>query len=123
MTAGSYRFFTSRAVLRWKSRQLEGTRVLINSATQQTAPPAPVRGPADETALRKVALDLEASFLAEMLKHAGLGQQRSAFGGGAGEEQFSSFLVQAQADQLVKSGGIGLAESIFEALKERGNGA
>lgn len=100
--------------------------MLINSATQPTlpvsAPPAPARGPLDETALRQVARDLEASFLAQMLEYAGLGQPRSSFGGGAGEEHFSSFLVQAQADELVKSGGIGLAESIFEALKERVNG-
>lgn len=70
-------------------------------------------------ALREAAKDLEASFLAEMLKAAGAGKTREAFGGGAGEDQFSSFLVQAQAKEMVESGGIGLAESLFEALKER----
>lgn len=60
---------------------------------------------------------LEAAFLSEMLAHAGVGKTSETFGGGAGEEQFSSFLRERQADALVKAGGIGLSESIFEALK------
>lgn len=73
--------------------------------------------------LMQAARDLEANFLAEMLKSAGLGKPREEFGGGAGEEQFGSFLRQAQAQEMVKSGGIGLAQSLFEALKEREDGA
>jgi len=69
--------------------------------------------------LREAAQKLEASFLAEMLKSAGLGESRETNGGGAGEDQFSSFLVQAQAEEMVAAGGIGLAEVLFEALKER----
>jgi peptidoglycan hydrolase FlgJ len=75
----------------------------------------------NNASLREAAEKLEATFLAEMLKSAGLGETRSAFGGGAGEDQFSSFLVQAQAEQMVAAGGIGLAEALFEALKERQN--
>nr|WP_223274921.1 rod-binding protein [Tateyamaria sp. syn59] len=78
---------------------------------------------ANDAALRHAAQKLEAAFLAEMLKSAGLGESRDAFGGGAGEDQFSSFLVQAQAEKMVEAGGIGLAESLFESLKERENGA
>lgn len=65
------------------------------------------------------AQQLEASFVAEMLKSAGFGEARESFGGGIGEEQFTSFLRQTQAEKMVHSGGFGLAESIFEALKER----
>ena len=72
--------------------------------------------------LRDAAEQLEAGFLAEMLKAAGLGQTSSHFGGGAGEDQFASFLVQEQALQMVRAGGIGLSEAIFESLKERPNG-
>lgn len=72
-----------------------------------------------DTALRKAAVDLESAFLAEMLKSAGLGESRSSFGGGAGEDQFGSFLIRAQADEIAKSGGIGLAEALFDALKEQ----
>jgi len=75
--------------------------------------------PCGDAALFEAAQQLESSFLEEMLKSAGFGAPRDAFGGGAGEDQFSSFLRQAQADEMVKAGGIGLAESLFDALKER----
>ena len=84
--------------------------------------PRPGRTQSPDAALRAVAVELEATFLAEMLKASGLGKSRDAFGGGAGEEQFSSFLVRQQADQLAQSGGIGLAESLFNALKETRDG-
>lgn len=69
--------------------------------------------------LRKAADQLEATFLAEMLKSAGLGKARDQFGGGAGEDQFSSFIVQEQAAAMVRAGGIGLSETLYEALKEK----
>lgn len=72
-----------------------------------------------DQALFQVAQKLEATFLAEMLKSAGLGQGREDFGGGAGEDQFGSFLVQEQAEEMVRAGGIGLAESLYDALKEQ----
>ena len=84
------------------------------SPGKAAAPPS-----AGDAALMQAARKLEASFLSEMLGHAGFGAARKSFGGGVGEEQFSSFLRQAQADSMVKHGGIGLAEHLFEALKER----
>lgn len=72
-----------------------------------------------DIALRRAARELETTFLAEMLKAAGLGKSREAFGGGAGEDQFGSFLVREQAAALVENGGIGLSESIFQSLKEK----
>lgn len=77
---------------------------------------------ARDKALREAAEVLEAGFLSEMLKGAGLGKTSESFGGGAGEDQFSSYLRDAQAREMVKSGGIGLAESLYQALKERENG-
>jgi len=73
---------------------------------------------ADEK-LRAAAQKMEATFLAEMLKSAGVGAPREAFGGAEGEEHFSSFLRDAQAEEMVKAGGIGLAEALFEAMKVR----
>ncbi len=70
-------------------------------------------------AMREVAVELEASFLAEMLKFGGLGNSRDSFGGGAGEDAFSSLLVQEQAKLMAQSGGIGLAESIITSLLRR----
>lgn len=72
--------------------------------------------------LRDAAQKLEATFLAEMLKSAGVGAPRDAFGGGAGEDQFASFLRDAQAEEMVAAGGIGLAEALFEAMKVRLDG-
>ena len=74
-----------------------------------------------DRALREAAEKLEAGFLAEMLKSAGLGKTSDHFGGGSGEDQFSSFLLQEQAMQMVRAGGIGLSESIFQSLKEKQN--
>lgn len=68
--------------------------------------------------LRAAAQELEAGFLAEMLKSAGVGESRDAFGGGAGEDHFGSFLRLEQAKLMAEQGGIGLAEAIFQSLKE-----
>ncbi len=76
-------------------------------------------GGSAEARLQAASVELEATFLAEMLKAAGMGEARQSFGGGAGEEQFSSFLVQQQALQLARSGGIGLAETLFDAMMEK----
>lgn len=90
----------------------------IPASLQTIRPP----GPPDERRLRQVSVDLEASFLAEMLKHAGLGEPRESFGGGAGEDGFASYLRQAQAGQMARAGGIGLAQHIYESLKAREDG-
>ncbi|MBF9031182.1 hypothetical protein HKCCE3408_12340 [Rhodobacterales bacterium HKCCE3408] len=94
-------------------------------ALNGAAPEPRATGPAadltaqDRQRLRDVAQELEATFLAEMLKQARFGEARCAFGGGAGEEQFASILRQQHAEALVANGGIGLAESIFHALAAR----
>ena len=73
--------------------------------------PSPSRASAKEAAVQ-----LEATFLAEMLKSASFGAARSSFGGGAGEEQFSSMLVREQALQITRAGGIGLTEILMQGL-------
>ncbi|MCC7320145.1 MAG: rod-binding protein [Rubellimicrobium sp.] len=85
----------------------------------QPAPrPLPVPPDSTEGRLRAAATRLEAAFLAEMLKQAGLGQAPQGFGGGAGEERFASFLIEAQATELATAGGIGLAETLYRAMAE-----
>ncbi|MFT5066805.1 MAG: flagellar protein FlgJ [Reinekea sp.] len=71
--------------------------------------------------MREAADSLEATFLSEMLKSAGFGASRTTFGGGVGEDQFGSFLRDAQSKEMVKAGGIGLAEALFEAMKAATN--
>ncbi len=87
----------------------------VISATQSAAPTA------QNTSLKSLANDLEAQFLAEMLKAAGVGKPRDAFGGGAGEDHFSSFLTQEYAQAVVQAGGIGLSEAIYRSLSQMEN--
>ncbi|MEM9343179.1 MAG: rod-binding protein [Pseudomonadota bacterium] len=80
---------------------------------------ASVLPPAQDTdTLRRAAEQIEGAFLSEMLKSAGFGEARDAFGGGIGEEQFASLLRQEYADRLAQSGSIGLAEAIFRSLSQ-----
>ena len=81
-------------------------------------PPLAPSRPAPDP-MREAAIALEATFLAEMLKSAGLGRGADAFGGGAGEDQFASVLLHEQATAMARAGGIGLAETIHMALRER----
>lgn len=72
-----------------------------------------------EAELRQAAQELEATFISEMLKQARFGEARGAFGGGVGEEQFTSFLRDEHAKALAAQGGFGLSEAIFNALVAR----
>jgi len=98
---------------------------MMTEPVQAPSPIAPtVGGVSDPHAqLREVAQDLEASFLAEMLKHAGFGESRDTCGGGVGEEQMSSMLRDEHARAIASRGGIGLAEHIFTALVRRAEGS
>lgn len=71
-----------------------------------------------ESKLHARAVELEGQFLAEMLRHAGYGSTGSAFGGGIGEQQFASFMREAQALALARNGGIGLADQFFSIMQE-----
>lgn len=84
--------------------------------------PAPTATPGATDPLMHKAQELEAAFLSEMLQYSGLDGQTGSFGGGAGEEQFSSFLRLEQARQMVAHGGIGLAEQLFRAMGGARNG-
>lgn len=72
--------------------------------------------------LYEKAKEMEAAFLSEMLGHAGVGKSTPAFGGGVGEEQFASFLRNAQARSIVEKGGLGLAQTIFASLMKAEEG-
>nr|WP_143535050.1 rod-binding protein [Roseivivax jejudonensis] len=82
-------------------------------------PQAPPRRNDNARQLRDAAIALEAQFLSEMLEAARFGEPRDSFGGGTSEAQFASFLRDAHARELAERGGIGLAEQIFETMKDR----
>lgn len=68
------------------------------------------------SALRAAAREIETAFVAQMLKHSGVGQT------GNQADQFLTFMHEAQAEAIVQKGGLGLSESLFHALSERQNG-
>lgn len=90
------------------------------SPTLPTQSPPPHHA-ADIGRMRAAAVELEANFLAEMLKAAGLGETENGFSGGTGEAQFASFLRTEQARAMAHAGGIGLAEKIFTSLQGHRN--
>jgi len=84
-----------------------------------SAAPVPQSRVTKALTAREAAEKLEATFLAEMLKSAGLGDTADGFAGGIGEEQFASFHREALAEKMVQSGGIGLADIFYESMMER----
>ena len=64
----------------------------VNQVSTASAPLSAPRPPSEQ---------LEQLFLEEMLKYCGPKSNTGAFGGGIGEDQFSSFLIQEQAAALV----------------------
>lgn len=57
---------------------------------------------------------LEQAFLEEMLKYCGPKANSGAFGGGIGEDQFSSFLIQEQAAALASRMDLGFGEWVAQ---------
>ncbi|GAB4530906.1 MAG: hypothetical protein Kow00133_19620 [Amphiplicatus sp.] len=84
------------------------------------APQAPDRA-ARDAALRESAKAFEAAFLAQMLTQSGLAKTLGA-NGGFGGEAFSGLLVEQYAAEIVEQGGFGLAEKIYEQLREKDAG-
>jgi Rod binding domain-containing protein len=93
------------------------------SAAATTAPLAP--SPSEtfqRTRIAKSAQDFEASFLSVMINQMFSAVDSSGpFTGGSGEAAFRSFLGDAVAQQIVRSGGIGLAGPVqAQMLKLQG---
>ena len=90
---------------------------LLTPTSQLTAADLAKRG-----GIEKTAQDFEASFLSVMLGQMFSEVQTSQpFGGGHGEQMFKSFFADAVAKQVVKTGGIGVADTVAkEMLKLQG---
>ena len=119
--ADRYRLFTARAHCGENPLQMENPVQLL-PVTPSGGDLNGQIGPSRRDLLMEQAKSLEASFLSEMLSHAGLDAAEGAFSGGVGEEQFASFLREAQAKSIVEHGGIGLAEHLFQSLVRKDNG-
>lgn len=95
---------------------------IASGLSSSLAPRGAGAKPDPDAAAHSAAKAFETSFIAEMLKGSGLNEMPSGFGGGEGEEAFSSFLTQEYAKLMSDRGGLGLAEHIFDALKQKATG-
>ncbi len=84
-----------------------------------TPPRQAIDTPSKTSSDMKVAQEFEAVFLSEMLKYSGVNKTSESFGGGAGEEAFVSMLNDEYAKALTRSGGIGIAEIIYQSIQAR----
>lgn len=71
----------------------------------------------NDAAMDEAAQEFEAMFLAQMLKPMFEGVDTNAlFGGGKGEDVFSSLMIEEYGAALADSGGVGLADTIKAAM-------
>ena len=67
--------------------------------------------------LREKAEEFEQGFLTTMLESMFKGVETSApFGGGHAEKQFRSLMLDQYSENIVKSGGIGVADEVYREL-------
>lgn len=96
--------------------------MIASDVRQQAVPSGPHKMPkASASDPLRAAEKLEAGFWAEMLKSAQPEDNKNSFSSGIGETQFASFLRTAHADALVRGGGLGLAETIYQSLLKQNN--
>ena len=92
--------------------------------TQMTVPITPhIRAAQNldrQSQLQAASHEIESQFLSAILNAVDLSTDQNSFSGGIGEEQFKSFLINAQAAEISKSGAIGLAEILFASLTDQG---
>jgi Rod binding domain-containing protein len=96
---------------------------LAPAAIAQAQAQASAADQAKRTRIAETAQSFEASFLSVMIGQMfeGVNTADSAFGGGEGEQAFKSFMAEAMAKQVVRSGGIGLSTRVQqEMLKLQG---
>lgn len=74
-------------------------------------------GAARDRSLREAATDFEAVFLGQMLAPMFEGLKTDGpFGGGNAEEIFRSMMVDEMGTAIARSGGIGIADAVYQKL-------
>ena len=87
----------------------------VSPALLQSTPVAP--SGTDTRRMRETAEQFEASFMSQMLKPMFEGLDTNGlFGGGEAESTWRSFLIDAMAQQTVRAGGIGLADTVMAEM-------
>ncbi|HEX8231827.1 MAG TPA: rod-binding protein [Caulobacteraceae bacterium] len=94
---------------------------MADAIAPSPAPALPQADPAMRARIQKTATAFEASFLQVMLGSMFDTVDTGAFGGGAGEDAFKSFLTDAFAKSMAERGGVGLSKDLTrEMLKMQG---
>ena len=83
----------------------------------------PTHRPAEEATAEVAGKNLEAFFLRRMLAEMRATVGEGMFSGGYAEETFQNMLDEAMADEMSKSGGVGIAEMISKELETGEKGA
>jgi len=86
-------------------------------ADTRPRPPVPQVAAGDIEAARKAAEEFEAFFIGEFVEtmFQGVGED-PMFGGGSGGQMFRSLLHREYANEMARSGGIGIADSVTAEL-------
>ncbi len=86
------------------------------------APAAPGATEAQKASAKEAGQKFESQFLSSMFQQMFQGLQTDGpFGGGFGEEMFRSVMTDVMAKQVVKAGGVGVADTVQrEILKMQG---
>ena len=92
------------------------TPLTSTSSTSKSAVQAAADSSDKESALRAVADDFEAAFVAQMLTHSGLADAMTS-GEGKMAEAFGSFYIEQLAEKITDNDGFGLADSIYKQLE------
>ena len=91
------------------------SNLAVSPALLQSTPEAP--SGTDARRMRETAEQFEASFLSQMLKPMFEGLDTNGlFGGGEAEATWRSCLIDAMAQQTVRAGGIGLADTVMAEM-------
>ncbi len=94
----------------------------VSASTSTANAPMSAAETAKRAQIHSTAQKFEASFLSVMMQSMTAGMKTPEIGGGgAGEDMFKSLLAEQMAQQVTKSGGVGIAASIQkEMLKMQG---
>ena len=97
----------------------DGTGPLsVDRVTPTTLEPAGPDTSAQVEALRDSAQSFEAAFIAQMLNFSGLTEALTS-GEGQMASAFSSFFLEALAQDIAEDGGFGMADTLYDSLQSR----
>jgi Rod binding domain-containing protein len=87
----------------------------FESREQNVPADSKLEGVVPDENISQAAKDFETAFIAQMLKFSGLTEALTT-GGGEDMAAFTDFYIQSFAEDIVESGGFGLADKFYDKL-------